>query len=58
MSMFKITAAIVAALSISVFLASDAQAVAFRTFVSSSGADANTATNCGRAAPCQRQPRE
>jgi hypothetical protein len=36
-----------------VVFASDAWATAARTFVASTGDDANTATNCGRAAPCR-----
>jgi hypothetical protein len=41
-----------AVLSLLFACASLAQAQANRTWVSSTGSDANTATNCGRAAPC------
>jgi hypothetical protein len=42
-----------AAIVVSTFMVVQAHATAFRTFVSSTGSDTNTVTNCGLGAPCQ-----
>jgi len=53
MNKSRFSSVAIALLLFSVFAASDARAVAFRTFIASTGSDANTATNCGRTTPCQ-----
>jgi len=53
MRSLRVTPVILAMLLVSLFFVSETQAVAVRTFVSSTGSDANTATNCGRTTPCQ-----
>jgi hypothetical protein len=53
MNPLRFASAVAATLLLSLLFITEARASAVRTFVASTGSDANTATNCGRTAPCR-----